>query len=241
MNGWPKELGPAPRYDLRVTDELPRPVPSDHDDPSAPLADGDESLVRWMLSLTPQERLAVLTNYVKTLLRAHALPVLADIRGLLSQLVRGRVQFVVIGGVAAALRGAPVTTLGLEIVAARDAANAERLRQTLAVLHARYRGHPDVEPKTDDLQRIGRHLLITSAGPLDVLGVAVGDRDFDAPLPYSDLLPLDDKLEVPALRLDEILAMKQQLGRDKDLAALPLLRTALRLSRHLGTDLPERS
>jgi hypothetical protein len=214
-----------------VTQEpLNQPVASG---PTAPPAEDEhhESLARWFLSLTPQERLAVLTNYVKTLLRAHALPGLADLRGLLSELVRGRVQFVVIGGVAAALRGAPVTTLGLEIVPARDSGNAERLRQALAVLHAHYRGHPDVEPKTDDLQRPGHHLLITSAGPLDILGVAIGDRDSDKLLACSDLLPLDDDLEARVLRLDEIIAMKEHLGREKDLAALPMLRTALRLSR----------
>lgn len=135
-----------------------------------------------------------------------------------------------IGGVAAALRGAPVTTFDLDIVPARDAANAERLQSALAVLRAHYRGHPDIEPTTADLQRPGHHLLLTSAGPLDVLGVAVGERDFERLRPCSDLLPLGDGLEARVLRLDEIIAMKEQLGRDKDLAALPMLRAALRLT-----------
>lgn len=143
-----------------------------------------------------------------------------------------------IGGVAAALRGAPVTSLELEVVPARDAANAERLQRALAGLRAHYRGHPDVAPTTVDLQRPGHHLLLTSAGPLDVLGVAIGERDFERLRPCSDLLPLGDGLEARVLRLDEIIAMKEQLGREKDFAALPMLRAALRLTTRGDDDLP---
>jgi hypothetical protein len=166
---------------------------------------------------------------------------LVDLRAIVAELVRGRVEFVVIGGVAAALRGAPVSTFDLDIVPARDAANAERLARALAALRAHYRGHPDVEPTTVDLQRPGHHLLLTSAGPLDVLGVAVGERDFERLIQHSDLLPLGDGLEARVLRLDEIIAMKEQLGRDKDLAALPMLRAALRLATRRGDDAPQES
>lgn len=143
-----------------------------------------------------------------------------------------------IGGVAAALRGAPVTSLELEVVPARDSANAERLQRALAALRAHYRGHPEVELTTVDLQRPGHHLLLTSAGPLDVLGVAVGERDVERLRPCSDLLPLGHGLEARVLRLDEIIAMKEQLGREKDLAALPMLRAALRLTTRRDDDLP---
>jgi hypothetical protein len=66
--------------------------------------------------------------------------------------------------------------------------------------------------------------------------MAVGDRDFDRFLPCSDFLSLDDDLKVSVLRLQEIIAMKEQLGREKDLAALPMLRTALRLSPSSGRE-----
>lgn len=159
-------------------------------------------------------------------------------RAVLAELVRGRVEFVVIGGVAAVLRGAPVMTFDLDIVPARDAANAERLQRALAALNARYRGHRDVEPTAEDLQRPGHHLLLTRAGPIDVLWLAVGERDFEKLSACSDSLPLREGLEARALRLEEILAMKEQLGREKDLAALPILRTDLRLSRSSESEPP---
>lgn len=52
---------------------------------------------------------------------------------------------------------------------------------------------------------------------------------------------MGDGLEARVLRLEEITAMEEQLGREKDLAALPMLRTALRLSTQGESDSPRAS
>lgn len=126
----------------------------------------------------------------------------------------------------------------------RPASAVDAFRETLRntapkrLPRAQYRGDPGVEPTTVDLQRPGQRLLLTSAGPLDVLGVAVGERDFERLRPCSDLHPLGGGLEARVLRLDEIIAMKEQLSHDKDLAALPMLRAALRVSKQREADSP---
>ncbi len=53
----------------------------------------------------------------------------ADLAALLRALVAGGVEFVVVGGVAAVLHGAPITTRDLDIVPSRDRDNVERLAQ----------------------------------------------------------------------------------------------------------------
>jgi hypothetical protein len=79
---------------------------------------------------------------------------------------------VVVGGVAAVLNGAPISTLDLDIVHARSEENLDRLLAALTELDARYRDLTGrvLRPERSALAGDGHHLLITSYGPLDVLG-----------------------------------------------------------------------
>jgi hypothetical protein len=58
---------------------------------------------------------------------------------ILQVLVHHRVEFIVIGGVAAILEGAPVSTFDLDIMQQRSTENHERLLKALGELNARYR------------------------------------------------------------------------------------------------------
>ena len=64
----------------------------------------------------------------------------------LSTLRRHGVRFVLIGGFAAAIRGAPLVTGDLDVCHARDRANLERLAAALRELGARLRGAPPEVP-----------------------------------------------------------------------------------------------
>ena len=55
----------------------------------------------------------------------------ADQESLIDALVAGGVEFIVVGGIAAVLHGAPISTRDLDIVHARDAENVERLMAVL--------------------------------------------------------------------------------------------------------------
>lgn len=145
----------------------------------------------------------------------------------LERLAAHRVELVVVGGVAAVLQGAPVVTFDLDVVHRRTGENVERLFDALEELEARYRGDPRaLRPSRELLRGPGHHLLATTLGPLDLLG-AIGDG-----LAYEDLVvdtvTLDlPGLAVPVLELSRLIAVKESLGRPKDLAALPTLRATL--------------
>jgi hypothetical protein len=82
------------------------------------------------------------------------------------------VEYVVVGGVAAVLQGAPVATFDIDALVKVDHDNAERLLAALTELDARYREHEQiVRPTRDDIAAGGHLLLMTNSGPLDVLGV----------------------------------------------------------------------
>lgn len=63
---------------------------------------------------------------------------------LVDALLDAQVEFVVIGGLAAVLHGAPLVTVDIDIVHHRTPENVGRLLALLRSLHARYRaGTPD--------------------------------------------------------------------------------------------------
>jgi hypothetical protein len=59
--------------------------------------------------------------------------------GILRVLLRHGVDFIVVGGVAAQLEGAPILTLDLDVLYDKAAENLERLLGALRELKARYR------------------------------------------------------------------------------------------------------
>jgi hypothetical protein len=71
---------------------------------------------------------------------------------------------------AGVLRGAPVTTVDLDIVHRREAGNVSRLLQVLAELHAIYRHDPrGLAPAESHLMGEGHQLLTTMHGDLPTL------------------------------------------------------------------------
>lgn len=152
-----------------------------------------------------------------------------DFRGLLRQLADAKVDFIVVGGVGAVLQGVPTSTFDLDIVHARDAANRRRLLGVLETLGARYREHlPRVlVPTETDLDSDGHLLLMTTAGPLDILGTVTGQRRYEDLLPRCDSMDLDGDVRVRVLDLEMLIRIKEETGREKDRAHLPLLRRTL--------------
>jgi hypothetical protein len=103
-----------------------------------------------------------------------------DFAAILAALHREKVRFLVVGGVAAVIEGAPVATFDLDVVHERSLRNIERLMICLCALGARYRERPQLTPTVDALGSTGLHLLVTRHGPLDVLGAIGRGRDYRA-------------------------------------------------------------
>jgi hypothetical protein len=154
----------------------------------------------------------------------------SDFLSALREMHEGGVDFIVVGGLAAVLNGAPINTFDLDIVHSRTPENVSRLLSVLDALDAIYRMQPSrrLRPNASHLTSPGHHNLLTTCGPLDVLGT-IGSG-----LGYEDLLPHSIEMEtgvarVRVLDLQTIVALKEQLGGEKDRAVLPVLRRTLEL------------
>src|SRR6266478_3699191 len=90
----------------------------------------------------------------------------------LRQLCESEVQFILVGGLAAVLNGAPIQTFDVDLVFSREPANIDRLLAVLRSLDAVFRMQPDrrLRPDRSHLAGGGHLNLLTSFGPLDLLG-----------------------------------------------------------------------
>ena len=151
-------------------------------------------------------------------------PKQADIEALLTALVDGGVEFIVVGGVAAVLHGAPTTTQDLDIVHRRAADNVKRLLAVLQQLDARHRDPAGrVLPPTEaELAGTGQLNLSTRLGPVDPLCQLHDGRGYDDLLEHSELMT-DDALTVRVLDLDTLIQVKAGTGRAKDRLIVPIL------------------
>ena len=153
-----------------------------------------------------------------------------DFETILKILASHKVDFVMVGGMAAVLQGAPITTFDLDIVHSRADENLDRLVAALRDLDAYYREKPDIRiaPDRARLAGPGHHLLLTRAGPLDLLGVVATGDGYSELVVHSQTLDLGDGLTTRVLDLKTIIAIKERLDRDTDRAVLPVLRRTMK-------------
>jgi hypothetical protein len=139
-----------------------------------------------------------------------------------------QVEYVLIGGLACVLHGAPIGTVDVDITPARTEANLSRLADALRALNARLRVPGESEPVAVALDSRTFRLMNTvtfrtRAGDLDVALLPDGTEG------YPDLVrgrvDIDiDGVTFPVASLDDVIRSKAAAGRPKDLAVLDLLR-----------------
>ncbi len=156
---------------------------------------------------------------------------------LLRALTTSKVDFIVVGGVAAVLEGSPVSTFDLDVVYENSDANVRRLVEALAALDAIYvdPAGRTVRPDPGRLRRGGHHLFRTRFGRLDVLATVGEGRA------YEDLLEGSGQhvihgMAVSVLGLETLIATKEEANRSKDRAVLDLLRETLEVRRRSEGD-----
>ncbi len=154
-------------------------------------------------------------------------------RQLLTALTGAGVDFVLVGGVAAVLNGAPINTFDVDIVHAPDPENLNRLLPVLKDLEAVFRVQPERRLQPDMTHLTGpRHLnLVTRLGPLDLLGPVGPNLAYADLLQQSRLLNLGDGLTLRVLELDALIQLKEEAGSAKNAAILPILRQTLKEQR----------
>lgn len=157
-----------------------------------------------------------------------------DIRGILGELAREGVDFLVIGGVAVGYHGHVRATKDVDVVPAPDAANLEKLAQVLRQLEAEVEGAQEFESDElpdpldpDALALGGNWVLMTRLGRLDVMQW-LGDDPLWAKLSPSAIQDQIGDIPVKFVSYEDLVALKELAARPEDLTDLERLRDARR-------------
>lgn len=151
-----------------------------------------------------------------------------DLEIVLRTLTEHEVEFILVGGVAAAVHGAPIMTQDLDILYRIEPSNLQRLKAALDALDAVVRDDPRrLRFDISHLETKGHKLTMTRAGALDVLGSINDGLTFEDLEADAESMRLGE-LNILVLRLERLIELKRQLGRAKDLAVLPVLEATLR-------------
>lgn len=152
----------------------------------------------------------------------------AEILGVLE---RHGVEFVVIGGLAAAVQGSPFVTTDVDVTPRRARKNLERLSAALKELDAKIRTEtvPEGLPfdhNVSSLAGISLLNLTTRFGDLDISIEPLGTAGYEDLV--RDAKPFDlGGTRVLIASLADVIRSKEAAGREKDRLVLPTLRRLL--------------
>jgi predicted nucleotidyltransferase len=150
----------------------------------------------------------------------------SDLQKLLRKLDDAGVEFVLVGGYAAMLHGSSLLTRDIDVCAVLTPDNVEKLRDAFRDVHPVHRiaspqrSFLDVPAAGDTVENL---YLNTDLGTLDVLGRITGVGDYARVARDAVEVELFG-LRVLAIGLDDLIAAKESLGRDKDVIAAKELR-----------------
>ena len=155
---------------------------------------------------------------------------------ILEVLERHKVLYVVIGGLAAELRGSPYVTRDVDVTPARTRENFTRLAAALRELDAKFR-IPDMEEPLAiqlDERTFGQGTtwtFVTKHGYLDIALLPDGTRGYDDLRRSATQEQITDTVTIFVAALADVIRSKEAAGREKDRAVLPILRQVLERSR----------
>ncbi len=149
-----------------------------------------------------------------------------DLAQIIPPLVRAKVDFILIGGMAAILHGSARVTFDVDLVYSRSDENIQRLSNALASHDPYLRDTPPGLPFVWDARTIRSGLnftLTTSLGDIDLFGEVTGGDT------YQDLLPHSFEVDAFGVRfkcidLPTLIHIKEAAGRPKDYEAVAELR-----------------
>jgi hypothetical protein len=140
-----------------------------------------------------------------------------------------KIDFVLIGGLAAILHGSSRVTFDLDICFSRSSANLKRLADALAPFHPRPRGFPKELPFVWDAGTLRNgtvFTLETDLGPIDLLAEVAGVGGYEEVLASSVQVEAFDRT-IRLLDLRGLIRSKRAAGRPKDLADVAALESLL--------------
>ncbi|WP_459555427.1 hypothetical protein [Lacunimicrobium album] len=147
---------------------------------------------------------------------------MTDYPALLSTLIQGEVEFILIGGVAATAHGSARFTKDVDIVYRRSHENLERIVSVLKPLNPYLRDAPPGLPFPFDVTTLQLGLnftLITDLGAIDLLGEVVGGGDYEKLYEFQSPMTVHG-VTSPCISLEKLIKLKIAAGRPKDFDAV---------------------
>ena len=144
---------------------------------------------------------------------------------LLARLIKAEVEFVLVGGLAAAIHGSSLNTRDVDVCCRFSEDNLMRIQRAFEGLHPVHRSRPDLPLALTPEQCAGlKNLYIkTDLGVVDCLGEVLAVGGFDEVFSHS--LPLEMPIGVfRILDVDTLIKAKEAMGRPHDLIAVQHLK-----------------
>ncbi len=166
-------------------------------------------------------------------------PTALDLSAILEGLLEADIKFILVGGLAAVVQGAPVTTMDIDIVHNRSSENISKLNAFLKSIDATYRRPDDkvIGPNEEAISGMDHFLFTTRFGPLDVLAFIEQGKA------YEDLLEHTVEIEfrghiIRVLNLKTLVELKKTSRDAKEKQRLIVLEETLRqVNEEYGVDL----
>jgi hypothetical protein len=147
---------------------------------------------------------------------------MTDYGQLLRKLTECRVEFIIVGGLAARIHGSSRLTDDLDLVYRRSLDNVTHLVDCLAPLSPYWRGAPPGLPfhwETETIMKGLNFTLTTSLGPVDLLGEITLGGNYEDLQPFAEPRELFGK-ECLCLGITRLIEVKRAGGRPKDFEAI---------------------
>lgn len=142
----------------------------------------------------------------------------SDLRRIAEVLVAHSVEFIVIGVQAETLMGSPRVTYDTDLCYRRTTENLERLAAALNAFRPTLRGAPPGLPLILDARALAlgnNYTFDTALGKLDLLGWVEPFGDYDQLVQNAETYHVGE-LELRAISLDDLIRVKEHIGRAKD-------------------------
>jgi len=128
------------------------------------------------------------------------------------------IDFVVVGGIAAAMRGSLRETTHLDLLVKRTPVNLARLAAVLTELAAKVKGSPRSPMPIAPSLFQGMEIVTfeTTVGEVDILMVGRGGWTYEQVVEGAEKVDIAGR-RIQLISIDDLVAMKRAAGRPKDL------------------------
>ena len=151
-----------------------------------------------------------------------------DLIAILEGLIKAKIKFILVGGLAAVVQGAPITTIDVDIVHEQSFENITKLLNFLKSINTFYRRPDDklIQPTYNDLSAKGHSLFTTNLGPLDVLSIIEQGKSYNDLIKDTVEIKFRGKI-IKVLSLKTLIELKKESNYLKDKQRILILEETL--------------